>query len=284
MSTDPRPLPIARRRLLQAGAGLSLAVPLTGWASGRAAADPTAPSKTRSTYYTAERVANARNNIERYGWARQQRDAAVTAAGAFTALGDEACWDVVTAQSVSRSLGVLIRYRQRIKGSPGPEGAEINKFGNYPWVIDVINDPWKLKSPVTGERYPSNDFASFYAAGLNEHGVFDQALARERGSQFLVNELYPDRGEGWGVDDGSGWTDPDGDIWTFIAYYNHWALWTTAAASLPRLPDARPRRPPRRLPLHRPGRVLAQGPGPAGPDRRRLSGDDRDRLPRAGGV
>ena len=227
MSTDPRPLPIARRRLLQAGAGLSLAVPLTGWASGRAAADPTAPSKTQSTYYTAERVANARNNIERYGWARQQRDAAVTAAGAFTALGDEACWDVVTAQSVSRSLGVLIRYRQRIKGSPGPEGAEINKFGNYPWVIDVINDPWKLKSPVTGERYPSNDFASFYAAGLNEHGVFDQALARERGSQFLVNELYPDRGEGWGVDDGSGWTDPDGDIWTFIAYYNHWALWTT---------------------------------------------------------
>ncbi|WP_152361100.1 heparinase II/III domain-containing protein [Microlunatus speluncae] len=227
MPTDSRPLPIARRRLLQAGAGLSLAAPLAGWPALRAAADPTAPSKTRSTYYTAERVANARANIDRYGWARQQRDAAVTAAAEFTAHSDAKLWDLVTPQSVSRSLGVLIRYRQRIKGSPGPEGAEINKFGNYPWRIDAIGDPWKLKSPVTGERYPSNDFASFYAAGLNEHGIFDVELARERGSQFLINELYPERGEGWGVDDGSGWTDPDGDTWTFVAYYHHWALWTT---------------------------------------------------------
>lgn len=226
MSPDSSPLTVARRRLLQAGAGLSLAVPLAGWPALRATAEPTSPSKTRSTYYTAERVANARRNVERYGWARQQRDAAVKAAAPFIAHSDETLWDVVPPQSVSRSLGVLIRYRQRIKGSPGPDGAEINKFGNYPWLIDVEGDPWKLKSPVTGERYPSNDFASFYQAGLNEHGIFDPVLARERGAQYLINELYPERGVGWGVDDGSGWTDPDGDTWTFVAYYHHWALWT----------------------------------------------------------
>jgi hypothetical protein len=27
------------------------------------------------------------------------------------------------------------------------------------------------------------------------------------------------------VDDGWGWKDEDGDVWTFIAYYNHWAVW-----------------------------------------------------------
>ncbi|HLT61401.1 MAG TPA: heparinase II/III family protein, partial [Microlunatus sp.] len=220
-----RPFTVTRRRLLQAGAGLALAVPLSASLTGRAAAEPLSPTKTGSTYYTPERVANARRNIERYDWARQQRDAAVATAEPFLAHSDEFWWNFVTPQSVPRSLGVLIRYRQRIKGSPGPEGAEINKFGNYPWLIDPVNDPWKLKSPVTGERYPSNDFASFYAAGLNEHGVFDLDLARERGSQYLVNELYPDRGGGWGVDDGTGWTDPDGDIWTFVAYYNHWGVW-----------------------------------------------------------
>src|SRR5688500_3972143 len=109
MSTDPRPLSMARRRLLQAGAGLSLAVPLTGWTAGRAAADPMSPSKTQSTYYTGERVANARRNVERYGWARQQRDAAVKAAAPFIAHSDETLWNVVPPQSVSRSLGVLIR-------------------------------------------------------------------------------------------------------------------------------------------------------------------------------
>lgn len=227
MSAESRPNAIPRRRLLQAGAGLSLAVPLTGWTPGRAAAEPASATKTHSTYYTAERVANARRNIERYPWARQQRDATVASAAPFLAHDDEFWWNFVTPQSVSRSLGVLIRYRQRIKGSPGPDGAEINKFGNYPWKIDAVNHPWKLQSPVTGERYPSNDFASFYAAGLNEHGIFDPVLARERGSQFLTNELYPERGEGWGVDDGMGWTDPDGDTWTFVAYYNHWAVWNT---------------------------------------------------------
>ena len=66
-------------------------------------------------------------------------------------------WSFATPQSLPRSLGVLTRYKQRVKGSPGPEGAEINKYGNYPWIVDPINHPWKIKSPVTGELYPTND-------------------------------------------------------------------------------------------------------------------------------
>ena len=36
-----------------------------------------ANSKTKSTFYTAEKVANARRNIEKYDWAKQIRDTAV---------------------------------------------------------------------------------------------------------------------------------------------------------------------------------------------------------------
>lgn len=224
----PDPHLINRRDLLRYGALLgAAATPLLAARPSWAAAASASPTKSESTYFTPTRVQNARANIERFAWARTERDRAITAAAAFVNLSDEFLWSFVTPQSVSRSLGVLIRYRQRIKGSPGPDGAEINKFGNYPWKIDVINRPWKIQSPVTGELYPSNDFASFYQAGLNEHGIFDPTLARERGSQFLVNELYPERGPGWGVDDGMGWTDPDGDTWTFIAYYNHWGVWNT---------------------------------------------------------
>ncbi|GGD60892.1 heparinase II/III domain-containing protein [Paenibacillus nasutitermitis] len=187
--------------------------------------------KTKSTYYTAEKVTNARSNIEKYDWAKSIRDNAVKKAQFFLDLDDEFLWHFPTSQALPRSLGVLTRYKQRVKGSPGPDGAEINKYGNYPWIIDPINHPWKLKSPVTGELYPTNDFKSYYESGLNEQGEFDPELAKINGSQFLKNELYPERGENWGVDDGWGWKDADGDVWTFIAYYNHWAHWVTGGGN-----------------------------------------------------
>lgn len=225
------PLPlrttVPRRSLLAAGAAtgglfaLSRLLPV-GPAPRASAAD----TKTASTYYTAEKVAQARANVESLPWAAESRDRAVAAAARYLELSDDELWSLVPGQRVGRSLGVLIRYQQRILGSPGPEGAKINEYGNYPWLIDQFAHPWKIQSPVTGELYPSNDFASYYAAGLDEHGEFDPDLARANGSQYLVNELYPERGEGWGVDDGTGWTDPDGNVWTFIAYYCHWGLWT----------------------------------------------------------
>lgn len=225
----PGSLVVSRRDVLRFGSAAGVALGLSAHnhqSSGTTDSSMAAASgKTASTYYTEEKVANARANVEQYPWAAQLRDDAVDAAQEFVGHSDEFLWDLVPGQGVPRSLGVLIRYRQRIKGSPGPEGSDINQYGAYPWLIDVVDDPWKLSSPVTGERYPSNDFASFYQAGLNEHGVFDRELALAEGSQYLVNELYPDRGEGWGVDDGSGWADDDGDIWTFVAYYNHWAMW-----------------------------------------------------------
>lgn len=85
--------------------------------------------------------------------------------------------------------------------------------GIYSWIIDPLQDPWKIKCPVCGRRFPTNDFGSYYQLGLDQKGVFHRELARQRhlerfggleGTGFLKNELYPEKGPAWGIDDGFG--------------------------------------------------------------------------------
>ncbi|WP_010269714.1 heparinase II/III domain-containing protein [Paenibacillus senegalensis] len=173
--------------------------------------------KTRSTYYTPRKKAAARSKLQHAMWARKLRDEAVSKAEAYLRQGHDWLWSLVTSQSLPRSIMVHLTL-----GSPG-SGPELTRlYGNYGWLADPLNDPWKLTDPVSGMRFPSNDFASYYASGLNAKGEFNAALADP---QFLVNELYPHKGEHWAVDDGYGWIDDQGERWGFIAYYNHWHLW-----------------------------------------------------------
>lgn len=182
-----------------------------------ARARPTGNAKTRSTIYTEEKVANARKNVERYDWARKIRDNAVQDAEKYLAYGEERLWEMVTPQSLPRSYAVNYEL-----GSP-ITGREFNeKYGYRGWLADPLNEPWKLTDPSSGYKFPTNDFESYYKSGLNEHGIFDPKRADKR---FLVNELYPEKGPRWGVDDGFGWVDEKGNRWTFIAYYNHWHVW-----------------------------------------------------------
>ncbi|SDX58301.1 Heparinase II/III-like protein [Marininema mesophilum] len=175
------------------------------------------PTKTHPTYYTLSKVAHARHNIQRYAWARQIRDNAVHEADHYLHWGMDRLWMMITPQSLPRSFAVNLE-----KGSP-ITGKKLNDhYGYRGWLADPKNDPWKLTDPSSGYRFPTNDFASYYQSGLNEYGIFERKRANP---QFLRNELYPEKGGHWGVDDGRGWIDKHGDRWTFIAYYNHWHIW-----------------------------------------------------------
>ncbi len=176
-------------------------------------------TKTGSTFYTPEKVAAARRNIADFSWAQSLRDAAVNAADPLVAKGDEWLWSLVTTQKLPRGYAV-----NQALGSP-ITGLEIYKFGNYPWLADPLRKPWKLTDPSSGYVFPTNDFFAYYASGIDASGVFDPARADR---SFLVNTLYPERGPTWGVDDGYGWIDAAGKKWTFVAYYNHWHVWTGA--------------------------------------------------------
>lgn len=183
-----------------------------------ARADPDGEhKKTRSTFYTPEKVANARQNVDRYDWAKEMRDSAVQDAEHYLQYGVGRLWSMVTPQSLPRSFAVNLEL-----GSP-ITGKEFNeKYGYRGWKADPLKDPWKLTDPSSGYKFPTNDFASYYKSGLNEHGIFDPEKADKK---YLVNELYPEKGKYWGVDDGRGWVDEKGNRWTFVAYYNHWHVW-----------------------------------------------------------
>ncbi|MFD0960967.1 FIMAH domain-containing protein [Paenibacillus chungangensis] len=179
-------------------------------------------SKTRSTYYTEEKIAAARSNILTYDWAISEKAGVVAEADKYAAMGYEQLWKLVTPQTLPRSYGV----NQKL-GSP-ITGKEINQYGNYPWLADTENHPWKLIDPSSGYMFPTNDFGAYYESGLDANGIFRQELADK---SLLVNTLYPEKGSTWGVDDGNGWMDENGNRWTFIAYYNHWKLWRSGEIS-----------------------------------------------------
>ena len=72
-------------------------------------------------------------------------------------------------------------------------------------------------------QLPSNDFGAYFHSGIDpETGKFSYDLADD---SLLVNTLYPEKGEKWGVDNGFGWDTGNkcsngvDEVYTFIAYY-----------------------------------------------------------------
>jgi hypothetical protein len=161
-------------------------------------------------------VQAARQNVQNYSWAKTLKDAAVAKAERYLAEGHNFLWNVVPPQSLPRSTSANLKL-----GSP-VTGMDIYQYGSHPWTADPLNEPWKIVDPSSGYKFPTNDFQSYYESGLNAHGIFDPNLADPA---YLVNELYPEKGPTWGVDNGSGWVDENGNTWTFVAHYVGYFVW-----------------------------------------------------------
>lgn len=172
--------------------------------------------KRKSTYYTPEKVAAVQRNVRVYDWAKPYLEEAVKQADVYVGLGWEWLWHVPAPQTVPRSYAV----NQQL-GCPVC-GTAHHAYGRWPWLANLLEQPWKLVCPSCESVFPSNDFASYYESGKDQHGVFHRELADNR---YLRNELYPEQADDWGVDDGYGWRDGNGDNWTFVAFYSHWKIW-----------------------------------------------------------
>ncbi len=188
-----------------------------------------APAKTRSTFYTEEERANAQENIAKYDWASSLQQNAVKAADVYVNMDNEELWGMVPSQMIPRSYAVTSPQTIGCLNC----GSEVNEFGNYPYIIDSAGMPWKLTCPNCKMVFPTNDFEAYYEGGLDEDGCFNPDLAKAHNDELiakgepgnLVNILYPEKGESWGVDDGTGYIAEDGQKYTFVAYYNHEGLW-----------------------------------------------------------
>lgn len=156
---------------------------------------PQFPLKTKRMIYKEEDLAIARLNIERFPKAKQVKETIVKAADQWLSWADKDLRNLLPDARVPRAFDL------NTSGCP-IHGSEIFKNGgHYPWIIDVTH-PFKVKCPVGGEIYPSNDYESYYKSGFKEK-------------------------KGWNteyVDDGWGWVAPDGQRYWFVAYANHW-LW-----------------------------------------------------------
>ncbi len=156
-----------------------------------------AMAKTERTYYTPERIAAAKQNIEKHEWAAKQFDWIMNAAPkqgglATTYVGAERVVGKSDDEVFAMMPDITIpRKRQHPTTTCPVHGIALRRYSAYqPWRMDYESHPYKLKCPVGGEMYPSNDFA----AG------------------DMTSGEYPDNGDGCEV---------DGVTYQFIRMYVH---------------------------------------------------------------
>ncbi|MBQ2743184.1 MAG: Ig-like domain-containing protein, partial [Oscillospiraceae bacterium] len=176
--------------------------------------------KIASTYYTEERVANARENIATYKWAKSTMNTAVKNADKYLPYVDE-IYDMIHSQGILRSNFVGVREDPEFRYCRYCGEDLVVKYNRFPWSMDPLNRPWKIQCPECKRTFPSNDFESFYENGLNEHGEFDRTYALEnngilcgRGErdeetqEYIVFEQFKDNPYGYG--------DPNGNLFNEI--------------------------------------------------------------------
>ena len=155
----------------------------------------TAYARSGRTYYTEAKLAIMKSNLEKYEWAREQRAGLLAAADRWVKWDDQRLRSLVIPPRVPRC------YEVHNMGCP-VHGLEINRRSLYDWGFD-LDHPFKVKCPVGGEEYPSNDFAAFLASGMKDRS--------------LLTGDYPDDGWGWQK-------AGDNRHYFFVAYYAHWSM------------------------------------------------------------
>jgi hypothetical protein len=205
---------------------------LAGWAA--------AAERNHGGVYTPDRIANVRRNIERYDWARAERDKSVAQAASWLAKSDEELWRMVPSQDLPRAADVTMTRHP--SGPPTRKGClvcgeAIDKFGAYPWLTDLERRPWKIECPNCKSVFPTNDFGAYYASGIDDRGLFNPKHADR---SLLFNADHPDPADpkhAWGVDDGYGYVDGNGSEFRFIAFYA-WRYWGHLREGIAHLADA----------------------------------------------
>ncbi len=168
---------------------------LLTWAVLLCAASIPAWAAFERNYYTEDKLDIMRSNLEKYEWARGKRNSALAGADRWAKYDDERLLTLVVPPEVPRG------YQIHNFGCP-VHGIKVHEKGLYRWIIDFDN-PWKVKCPVGGEEYPSNDFGAFLASGMKDRS--------------LLTGDYPDDGWGWNK-------EGDETNYWFVAYYAHWSM------------------------------------------------------------
>src|SRR5688572_16122409 len=140
---------------------------------------PQWPLKDKRKLFTDEEIARARANVARYPSAKALADKIIKDADEWAEWDDSELAALIAPARVPRAFDVSA------VGCPKCGNEITEKFGGYAWIVDP-KLPFKVKCPVDGSVFPTNDFEAYYRSGFTEKVGWDTAYA----------------------DDGWGWTDP----------------------------------------------------------------------------
>ncbi len=171
------------------------------------------PLKKNISYYTQKDRENILKNIERYDWAKKEKDRIVSLANEICELSYEYLWSLLPSQDMPRST-----YFRNNKGC-----INCGYLTAY-YAVDRSKGAWKCVCPNCKTVFPTNDFESYYKSSLDEDGKF---VPGKGDKKYLVNTLYPEKGENWGVDDGFGFKSENGEAYPFAAYlaFQRWGIY-----------------------------------------------------------
>ena len=155
-------------------------------------------TKTRRSFYSDDEIAAAYENMEKYPWAASTRDSAVNYVKKYIGQ-EEFLWNWVTPTTLPHCWTVGYLYDPMAPFCAYCETDLRLNYGTYPWLTDALKRPWKVQCPACRRVFPSNDFGKYYSAGLDEHGIFQPELAKQYGSEFLTNDLYPEKGQSFRI-------------------------------------------------------------------------------------
>lgn len=155
---------------------------------------PQFPLKTARTLHSDAELAQLRANVASYPTAKAAVEPSLVEARYWVEWSDEALHDLVTTAEVPRAVelcngGCPIHGRKIFEGING---------SSFPWIVDP-KTPFKVKCPIGGEVYPSNDYGAYYRSGFKDKSTLTGPY----------------------VDDGWGWLAPDGQRFWFVAHANH---------------------------------------------------------------
>src|SRR5437868_5991017 len=116
-----------------------------------ASAEPRYPLKNARTLHGDAEIAQARENIKTYPTAKALADKIIKQADEWVGWNDDDLVALLTDSRVPRAFDVAAA------GCPVCGHKAYEKFGTYPWIVDP-KIPFKIKCPVDGTVFPTNDY------------------------------------------------------------------------------------------------------------------------------
>ena len=191
---------------------------------------PKYPLKTERALHTDAEIARARDNIAKYPTAKNLADKVIKTADEWVAWKDDDLRFLLTSADVPRAFAV------NAAGCPKCGGKIIEKSGgDYGWIIDP-KLPFKVKCPVDGSIYPTNDYETYYRSGFKTRIGWDTPYVDD-GWGAPAPAAAGEGGESGEGGAGDAKKSPSEKFW-FVAYYNHWMWHKHLVPAMAALADA----------------------------------------------